>query len=133
MNEAWRKVFGIDTDFYGKNFFEVGGNSLKAIQLIGKLVGILPSASVQDLYRYPTIKDFTTHASMNNDKDNLRISSRLSGTARLSPIQQWMLDTFEETINHHNLSFTFESITPFDTGKVSKLLTNSYNVIKRSK
>lgn len=122
VNEAWRKVFGIDTDFYGKNFFEVGGNSLKAIQLIGKLQEILPSASVQDLYRYPTIKDFTTHASMNNDKDNLRISSRLSGTARLSPIQQWMLDNFEETINHHNLSFTFESITPFDTGKVSKII-----------
>lgn len=120
VNKAWQEVFEIDTDSYGKNFFEIGGNSLKAIQLIGKLQELFPSAHVQDLYQYPTIKEFVTH--LDSYTEGPRKVTKTNGSARLSPIQCWMLDNFEQTINHHNLSFTFENVEAFDIDRITDVI-----------
>jgi hypothetical protein len=53
---AWKEVLGLDTVSLDDNFFDVGGNSLKAIQLNRKINEILEKEiSIVKLFENPTI------------------------------------------------------------------------------
>ncbi|MBV6748763.1 amino acid adenylation domain-containing protein [Pseudomonas chlororaphis] len=59
LQAYWQEALGLEEISVHDNFFEVGGNSLKAVQLVAKLVmhqGLEPSLS--DFIQAPTIAEF---------------------------------------------------------------------------
>ena len=65
----WRDVLGIDGFGIDDNFFDLGGHSMLAVRLVGKIreeLGV--EISVPRLFQYPTIKAFT--ATLQKPDDN---------------------------------------------------------------
>lgn len=59
----WQDLLGIDQIGLDDDFFELGGNSLVAIQFIGKLTDELPiKIHAMSIYEYPTLETFATYA-----------------------------------------------------------------------
>src|SRR5262249_29173307 len=58
ITNAWIEVLGSAEVSEDANFFDIGGTSLKALQVYARLRDILGSVSVTDLFRYPTIRSF---------------------------------------------------------------------------
>jgi acyl carrier protein len=54
---GWREVLGVESVGLDDNFFDLGGNSLRAVELYAKLRDVLSvDLSVVDLFKYPTIR-----------------------------------------------------------------------------
>jgi hypothetical protein len=54
----WREVIGLDTVGADDNFFDVGGHSLHAVRILGKIREAVPAAAdlaLVDLFAFPTI------------------------------------------------------------------------------
>lgn len=58
MSEQWRRVLGVSpSNDYDSNFFDLGGTSLGAAQLVSQLRERCPSLSVADVYENPSLND----------------------------------------------------------------------------
>jgi len=60
----WQEVLGVGHIGVHDNFFDVGGSSLRMIQVHSRLREVLPrELAMVDLFRYPTIHSFAEHLS----------------------------------------------------------------------
>ncbi len=62
---AWREVLGVEKLSVHDNFFDVGGESFKAIRVVRKIGS---GVSVMDLFKYPTIAELAAQLSSGADK-----------------------------------------------------------------
>jgi amino acid adenylation domain-containing protein len=70
--EIWSEVLGLEKEKIGieSNFFEIGGNSLNLIMLVGKINEHLGTeVPIPQIYRNPTIKDITRAMTSKNFSD----------------------------------------------------------------
>lgn len=58
VETSWRKALGIEHLAAADNFFEIGGDSLLAIQLIGRLQRYGYKINITDLHQHPTYGEF---------------------------------------------------------------------------
>ncbi|MFQ5730108.1 MAG: SDR family NAD(P)-dependent oxidoreductase [Waddliaceae bacterium] len=59
----WQDLLGIDQISRNDDFFELGGNSLVAIQFMGKLTSEFPiKIHAMSIYEYPTLESFAAYA-----------------------------------------------------------------------
>ncbi|OMQ07993.1 non-ribosomal peptide synthetase [[Flexibacter] sp. ATCC 35103] len=65
--ELWKKTFGLEKISLEDNFFDLGGDSFKAI----RLVSLSNNYSVPDLYRNPTIRELAKHIKANKKSNDL--------------------------------------------------------------
>ena len=57
MTASWREVLGVENVGLDDNFFDLGGNSLGAIQLYAMLRGVLGvEFAIIDLFKHPSIR-----------------------------------------------------------------------------
>ncbi|WP_459209685.1 amino acid adenylation domain-containing protein [Aquimarina rhabdastrellae] len=99
---VYEGLLGIEKVSVTANFFELGGDSIKAIQVVSraKAAGVL--ITVKDIFTYQTIRELAQHT-----KADLIIQKEegiLSGTAGLLPIQQWFFEQELEAVSHYNQS-----------------------------
>ena len=57
--DIWGRVLAVEYVGLDDNFFEIGGNSLKAVKIVKAMKGIMADFKVTDLYNYPTIRELT--------------------------------------------------------------------------
>jgi amino acid adenylation domain-containing protein/non-ribosomal peptide synthase protein (TIGR01720 family) len=119
VSEAWKRVLNINQEVYGKNFFELGGNSLKSIQLINHLRKSGYSISLSDIYQYNTVERLAKHLVQIEDEWE---GSTVEGSYPLTPNQNWMIENFSKTLNHHNLSFNLETNKTVDIHDLEKVM-----------
>lgn len=55
--QAWKEVFGLETVEYDANFFELGGDSIKAVQLAAWLLQKGIKLNMMDIFTSPTIDE----------------------------------------------------------------------------
>lgn len=70
IKTVWSEVLGIPLEELKRsdNFFSVGGTSLTAVMLSRKLgIELCVDVSVQDVFQYQTIEDFTDHIESQSD------------------------------------------------------------------
>ncbi|GKZ33154.1 nonribosomal peptide synthase [Aspergillus brasiliensis] len=66
MQQAWADVLGISSDEIGSgdNFFDIGGNSVRAIRLIARLRKAGHELSVEGVFRAPTLAHMVSKTSL---------------------------------------------------------------------
>ncbi|MGE5632635.1 MAG: amino acid adenylation domain-containing protein [Caulobacteraceae bacterium] len=57
--EAWKEVLGIDEISIHDNFFQLGGTSIKVLQVVALLKNY--TTGIRELFRYPTIAELSNH------------------------------------------------------------------------
>ncbi|GLA36992.1 putative Hybrid PKS-NRPS biosynthetic cluster [Aspergillus niger] len=73
LKQIWADVLCLGADEFGESdsFFELGGDSVKAIQLLGETALLAPDIDLDMLYKYPTLSEFYGWAKENTGKTQI--------------------------------------------------------------
>ena len=75
LADVWKEILRVNRVGINDNFFDLGGNSLKAIQMIGHLKGF--SINMRHIMQYPTIAQLQKYVvCLNTEEDDLPASMR---------------------------------------------------------
>jgi amino acid adenylation domain-containing protein/non-ribosomal peptide synthase protein (TIGR01720 family) len=121
LARIWCQVLGRETVRLHDNFFALGGDSIKAIQVSARLHENHLQLPVADIYRFPTIAELVgkIHAAARE------ISSEpVWGKVPLTPIQRWFFDHFADTCHHFNQATLLEPVQSLDAAVLKKALRN---------
>jgi bacitracin synthase 3 len=99
----WKDVLGREQIGVSDNFFEIGGDSIKAIQVSARLNQLSLRLDVRDIILNPILKNLCAYVR----EQKLNVDQReVSGEVPLTPIQKQFLDINDEH-NHYNFSSLF--------------------------
>lgn len=93
---TWEAVLGAENVGILDNFFDLGGDSIKSIQVSSRLNQQGYKMEIKHLFQYATIAELSPHI-----EQNLRIPDQdeVKGKVSLTPIQHWFFD--QTTIDPH--------------------------------
>jgi amino acid adenylation domain-containing protein/non-ribosomal peptide synthase protein (TIGR01720 family) len=113
LADIWCDLLGLDKVGINDDFFRVGGDSIKSIQVVSKMKKAVFETSVKNFFDNPTIEKMSSYLSKRQIKiEAQQIKSEqgvLTGKFDLLPIQNWFFDRVESgdfaNYNHWNQSF----------------------------
>ncbi|MCP5050912.1 MAG: AMP-binding protein, partial [bacterium] len=102
------------------DFFSIGGDSIKAIQILSRLTNAGYKTDVRTLFEYPTIHELAPRLTQSNtDRDQ----SPVTGPVPLSPIQEWYFRGSPVCPHHYNHSVMFHSDGKLDAGMINAVFS----------
>ncbi|SVD85428.1 uncharacterized protein METZ01_LOCUS438282, partial [marine metagenome] len=122
--ELWREVLGREAGSTADSFFDVGGNSLLATQVISRIrrhYGL--DMPIHDLFRYSTIRDLSARIEQLGNQQTVTsraeivsIQAESGETTELSFAQErlWFLDRLEPDSPFYNVAFAQRISGPLD-------------------
>ncbi|TKI15898.1 amino acid adenylation domain-containing protein, partial [Lysinibacillus sphaericus] len=115
--EIWSDVLHVNKIGIHDNFFNIGGDSIKSIQISSKLNEIGLKISLKDIFNNPTIEKLAL-----NIKANQQIikQDEVSGDVFLSPIQSWFFNNKFTNPHHFNQSILLYSNKGYNTANLIK-------------
>jgi non-ribosomal peptide synthase protein (TIGR01720 family) len=124
LMEIWQEVLGVEKIGTTDNFFQIGGDSIKAIQLSARLRKYRLDLKINDLFLHPSIKESAkcvkpSHQIIGQEYQQ----GTIAGEVPLTPIQQWF---FENHFTHHhyyNHAVMLYNKEGFDKTIIRKLFT----------
>nr|BFF38249.1 hypothetical protein BACY1_00540 [Tenacibaculum mesophilum] len=103
--DVWSNILEKEQIGIKDNFFSIGGDSIKSIQICSKLFSLGYNVNVKDIFENQTIQELSLiikERQINIDQ------SVIVGKAQLSPIQNWFFNTTNTSINYFNQSVLIE-------------------------
>ncbi|HLP61659.1 MAG TPA: amino acid adenylation domain-containing protein [Candidatus Deferrimicrobium sp.] len=106
----WQTVLGNDKIGIHDNFFDLGGDSIKAIQVVARLLKVDLKLNVTDLFLSPVIKELgplvkrLDSASAGKNEDDSQ--GLVEGDVFLTPVQQWFFKNHLASEFHHHSNQT---------------------------
>jgi amino acid adenylation domain-containing protein/non-ribosomal peptide synthase protein (TIGR01720 family) len=120
LTQIWQKVLGIRTVSINDNFFEIGGDSIKTIQIISQIRKVGYKLEMSDIFRYPRISDLTTFV---KKVERIADQSVITGTVPLTPIQKRFFENQIIDNHHYNQAVMFVLEEGFDQEAVKAVFT----------
>ncbi|MGE5343979.1 MAG: amino acid adenylation domain-containing protein [Candidatus Omnitrophota bacterium] len=107
----WEGVLGKKNIGINDNFFYIGGDSIKSIQIISRMNHAGYKLEMKDLFQYPLISELSSHV-----KKIKRIpdQSAITGIVPLTPIQKMFFNSSPTEPHHYNQAVMFYSQERFD-------------------
>ncbi|MDM8515212.1 amino acid adenylation domain-containing protein [Desulfobacterales bacterium HSG16] len=117
--KVWSKVLGIKKIGILDNYFALGGDSIKAIRTVSKLLKKGWKMEIRDLFKYSTPKELGPHLLPVGKIDEYK---RPWGIVPITAIQQWFFETIHPDSNHFNLPIILEGLPDFDADILEQAL-----------
>lgn len=103
-----KEVLRLEQFSIDESFFDLGGDSIKAIQLVSKIRSQGYQLSSKDIFIHPTIESLSTYLEKRQKSLGGDVScDDAGGNVLLSPIQSWFFNTFKSEAHHFNHSELF--------------------------
>jgi len=119
------EILGIETVSMGDNFYYIGGDSIKAIQISSKFKEAGYQIAINDILSSDTIFNITRRAEkIIEGKNDYGI---LNGVVTNSPIIDWFFFNKFENQNYYNQSVVIKLSKIYDSESISKAM---YKIIK---
>ncbi|ETT55846.1 non-ribosomal peptide synthetase [Paenibacillus sp. FSL H7-689] len=118
--EAWQEVFKVELIGIHDNFFILGGDSIRAIQIAAYLNKYHLRFDLKDLFKHSTIAELSPYVSY--VRTNAVSQEPVIGEAMLTPIQRWFFGNGFYNINHWNQSVLLFANNKFVTSVVQKVI-----------
>ncbi len=118
--DVWQKVLGIDKVGINDNFFDLGGDSIISLQVVGKLKKAGYDIRPRHIFEHQTIFDLALVVA--DTTEIIAEQGPVSGTAPLTPIQRWFFDQQFENNHFFNQSLMFRSNVQIDKVALQKSL-----------
>jgi amino acid adenylation domain-containing protein/non-ribosomal peptide synthase protein (TIGR01720 family) len=115
---AWGSVLGIDNISIYDNFFHLGGDSIKAVQVISMLKNY--SIGLRDFLKYPVIAELSELLKPVNEKEAVD-QAVVEGYCLLTPIQRWLFNEDVNEVNYFNQSVVLHNRAGFDIEILKKV------------
>ncbi|QUI24147.1 amino acid adenylation domain-containing protein [Vallitalea pronyensis] len=100
LADIWQEVLGLEKVGIKDNFFEVGGDSIKAIQISSRLSKSGMKLEIKDMMSKPTIEDMSGFVKVH--AKNEAYQGVVEGKVSLTPIQRWFFEKSFTGMNHWN-------------------------------
>jgi amino acid adenylation domain-containing protein/non-ribosomal peptide synthase protein (TIGR01720 family) len=118
MAEVWQEIFGKENIGIHDGYFELGGDSVKAIQISAGLRLHHLKMEIADLFQYPTISELSPFIT----PIQIRIPQEpIEGPVPLTPIQKWFFEKETAWTRHFNMSVILYRQETFDPGILEKV------------
>ncbi|SDH29138.1 non-ribosomal peptide synthase domain TIGR01720/amino acid adenylation domain-containing protein [Chitinophaga filiformis] len=116
--KAWKEVLRYDPVSLRDNFLRKGGDSIKAIQLVSKLLKEGIAIRVFDVFRYPELEQLIKNTAVGQSEN--MTSYETVAAAGLTPVQSWLLHGTLKNVHHFNQSVLLKG--RFETGLIKAVL-----------
>ncbi|MCP4217517.1 MAG: amino acid adenylation domain-containing protein [bacterium] len=119
MVRIWEKILGIEGIGVTDNFFEIGGDSITAIQVAAALKQFNLKLEIQDIFRFPSIRECAHTLKPVN-----RVISQepVTGEVLLTPIQEWFFENNFTAANYYNHSLMLFNQNGFNAVAVKQVV-----------
>ncbi|MDF2857297.1 MAG: hypothetical protein K0Q87_3148, partial [Neobacillus sp.] len=101
MVKIWENVLGQKEIGIEDDFFEIGGDSIKAIQIIAALQKYQLKLTLKDFFGNTKIRNLAPFVS---SVQRVSDQNMITGSSQLSPIQHWFFEKKHQNFNHWNQS-----------------------------
>ncbi|MEC0952365.1 amino acid adenylation domain-containing protein, partial [Bacillus velezensis] len=101
LSVIWQEVLGAKQVGIEDSFFELGGDSIKALQVSARLGRYGWKMTASDLFRHPSIKEL---APLIRKAERVIDQQPVEGDIPWTPVQHWFLSQRMENRNHFNQS-----------------------------
>ncbi|WP_039074100.1 non-ribosomal peptide synthetase [Bacillus sp. MSP13] len=119
LSDIWKEVLGTEKIGTADSFFELGGDSIKALQVSARLHRIGKQMAVKDLFNHPTIQELAAYI---RDSNTSSIQAPVVGDVQWSPVQKWFLSQDIKEKHHFNQSIMLHRGTPIQEDALRKTL-----------
>ncbi|MEW6234626.1 MAG: amino acid adenylation domain-containing protein [Candidatus Omnitrophota bacterium] len=119
LARVWQTLLSRESIGIHDNYFELGGDSIRAIQTISRLRQAGWRLEVRDIFQNQTIAKIAPL--LRNEKRMARRES-VSGPVPLTPIQRWFFETIHGDIHHFNQSILLRSKDRLDENALRAVL-----------
>ncbi|GFN33044.1 non-ribosomal peptide synthetase [Paenibacillus xylaniclasticus] len=118
LAEIWKEVLKVEKVGLTDNFFQMGGDSIKAIQITSRLMKSQLKLSIKDLMQYPTIAQLVDHI---KQASTPILQNAVVGEVELAPIQRWFFEQNFTQMHHWNQSVMLFCKEGFNEEKVRQV------------
>ncbi|MCY9561644.1 amino acid adenylation domain-containing protein, partial [Paenibacillus apiarius] len=108
---VWQSVLGVEKIGILDHFFELGGDSIKAIQVASRLLQAGYKVEMKDLFRYPVVSELSTQMTA---VTRLAEQGEVHGPVPLTPIQRWFVQHDPVDLHHFNHAVMLHREDRFD-------------------
>ncbi|MEJ8546225.1 amino acid adenylation domain-containing protein [Brevibacillus borstelensis] len=106
ISTIWADVLGVQSVSIYDDFFELGGDSIKAIQAVSKAKETGIGLSVKNIFQYKTIDALSKHELVSNQ--SLWINqNEVSGEIPFTPIQHWFNEQKQPHPHYYHMARLF--------------------------
>lgn len=121
MMIIWSDVLRVEKIGRNDNFFSLGGDSIKAIQICSRLQDIKLKIEVNDLFQFPVLKDLCTE--VRSYKLNIE-QGDVIGEANMTPIQHWFSEQSFKNPDFFHQGVSFFSKQGFEKEIIEKTIND---------
>ncbi|GFZ30329.1 hypothetical protein CSC2_08550 [Clostridium zeae] len=111
LAKVWSDVLGVENVGINNNYYELGGDSIKSIQIVSRLNKHNMKLEVKDIMKYPVIKELSSRVQFTVSKIDQGV---VEGKVELTPIQKWFFENKFIKENHFNQANIFSKNGPID-------------------
>ncbi|MEQ9657501.1 amino acid adenylation domain-containing protein, partial [Fulvivirga sp.] len=116
----WAEILGAERVGITDDFFTLGGDSIKSIQICSRVRRAGYELQVKEVLRYRTIQKISHRLKPRNV---IADQSTIQGIADLTPIQRWLYESPIEHKDHYNQSVILEFDKIIDAITIDKIFT----------
>ncbi|MGX1572818.1 amino acid adenylation domain-containing protein, partial [Paenibacillus terrae] len=116
---VWQSVLGVQTVGILDNFFDLGGDSIKAIQIASRAFQAGYKLDMKYLFQYPTVAALASHM---QEVNRIADQGEVSGETALLPIQHWFFAQERERPQHFNQAVMLYSAEGFNETVVRRAM-----------
>lgn len=119
LSEVWQAVLGLSRVGIRDNFFALGGDSIRALQIHSRLHKYNRKLEMKYLFEYPTIEQLVKFMTLSTSNVS---QEPVEGEVQLTPIQHWLFEQgFAEDLNY-NQALMLHRVEGFEEELVHKVL-----------
>jgi amino acid adenylation domain-containing protein/non-ribosomal peptide synthase protein (TIGR01720 family) len=109
LARIWAAVLGREAIGIDENYFSLGGDSIKAIQIVAQLYQEDLHLDVRDILQHPTIAELVPRIGMVAHRIE---QGAVVGEVPKTPIQRWFFEHFDTDPHHFNQALLLRAETP---------------------
>lgn len=111
LASIWCDVLKIENPAIHDNYFVLGGDSIKALQIVSRLRHHAYRLAIRDIFQYPTIAEQALLLEQGQAKHP---DLPATGEVLPTPIQRWFLEEFDGNRNHFHQAVLLRPRQPMD-------------------
>ncbi|TPG89204.1 amino acid adenylation domain-containing protein [Brevibacillus laterosporus] len=115
----WQAVLGSQPIGVLDNYFDLGGDSIKSLQISSRLYQEGYKLELKDLFKYPTVTELSQHI---QPVSRIADQGEVKGEARLTPIQSWFFEQKFDDPHHFNQAVMLYRKEGFDETSLRKVM-----------
>ncbi|PFO64635.1 non-ribosomal peptide synthetase, partial [Bacillus cereus] len=115
----WQTVLGVPQIGVLDNFFDLGGDSIKSIQVSSRLYQAGYRVDMKNLFKYSTVASLSPYV---EKITRVAEQGEVIGEAKLTPIQHWLFDCKVAAPHHFNQAFMLYRKQGFDVLALRKTM-----------